>query len=78
MKDFVVAVKVHNRNVVRSGREAEVLIHVCSLITAKLYAIVPNLNLAYRDGFTGVRNDVDCGHVESFVRCRRYDLKPIR
>jgi hypothetical protein len=25
-----------------------------------------------------VRNDVDCGHVESFVRCRRYDLKPIR
>jgi len=49
MQIVVMAVEVHDRNRMRSGRQIVVLIHIRTGVAAKLHAIVPYLYLADGD-----------------------------
>ena len=46
VEDVVILIEVEHCNVVRTGREIEVLINVCAEESSELGAIVPDLNLA--------------------------------
>ena len=77
MKDVVVVVEVSDGDCVRAGREGEVLVYRCAGIAPDLDAVVPDLRLAYRHGFSCLSDDVDRGCVEDFVDCGRDDLDAI-
>ena len=48
MQNVEVAIQIEHRNGMRSGRQAEVLIYICSGIPTKLNVVIPHLHLADR------------------------------